>query len=826
MGAGIALKNSFSARDTNRLREIQQRWVGGVTPDVKRQVKEISLATLGTNDSRAGAAAGQFVAAIAAIEIPRNEWPELMQKLVENVGQGDDNLKQASLTTIGFICDTEDTALREALASHSNSILTAVVQGARKEETNLEVRNSAITALSDSLEFVRSNFENEGERNYIMQVVCEATQANDTRIQAGSFGCLNRIMGLYYDKMKFYMERALYGLTVIGMKNEDEDVSKLAVEFWCTVCEEEISIEDDNLAAREDHTQAELRPHYNFARVASNEVVPTLLQLLTKQDEDATDDEYNVSRAAYQCLQLFAQAIGGQVIDLVLQFVESNLNDEDWHKRDAAVSAFGAIMDGPDENVLTALAKQALPLLMSKMEDPNVHVRDSSAYALGRVCEVAHQAIGSGEQLSEILRLLFKGISENPRMATSCCWALMSIAENFAGEPGCATNALSPDFNSSCKLLLDATEKPDVNNTQLLIAAYEVLSTFVTNAANEQIPTVAELSKVILERLKAAVSMNAQVVSVEDRIVLEELQTSLVRVILQIIQRLEGEISGAADQIMETLLSLLGALSGKSSVPEDVFAAIGALANSLDADFLKYMELFTPYLYAALKDQDSPAICAMAIGLTGDIVRALGEKAAPYCNDLMNLLLEDLKSTTFDNRNKPAILQCFGDIAQAIGPQFEAYLDVVGNVLQQAANLHLQADMYDMLEYSVQLRESIMDAWSGIIQAMKQGKGNLIQPYVEPISQLIALVAQDTMSHRSEPLLRSTMGVIGDLADTFPDGDIANFFFRQDWLTALIKETRTNREFSDRTRETARWAKEQVKRQIALGSRIQGQQMS
>ena len=169
-----------------------------------------------------------------------------MPALVQNVGNGEDHLKQASLTTIGFICETEDVALRDSLVQHSNSILTAVVQGARKEEANLEVRNAAVTALSDSLEFVKTNFDNEGERNYIMQVVCEATQSGDSRIEAGAFGCLNRIMGLYYDKMKFYMEKALYGLTIIGMRNEEEDVAKLAVEFWCTVCEEEIAIEDDN----------------------------------------------------------------------------------------------------------------------------------------------------------------------------------------------------------------------------------------------------------------------------------------------------------------------------------------------------------------------------------------------------------------------------------------------------------------------------------------------------------------------------------------------------------------------------------------------------
>lgn len=226
---------------------MQARWLEQIDPNIKRTVKELALKTLSSSDTRAGMVAAQFIASIAAIELPRNQWPELMTTLVTNVGQGQDHQKQASLKTIGFICESEDPDLRASLESHSNAILTAVVQGARKEEPNDDVRNAAITALSDSLEFVRSNFENEGERNYIMQVVCEATQAQDSRIQAGAYGCLNRIMGLYYDKMRFYMEKALFGLAIQGMKSEEEDVAKLAIEFWCTVCEEEISIEDDNL---------------------------------------------------------------------------------------------------------------------------------------------------------------------------------------------------------------------------------------------------------------------------------------------------------------------------------------------------------------------------------------------------------------------------------------------------------------------------------------------------------------------------------------------------------------------------------------------------
>jgi importin subunit beta-1 len=69
---------------------------------------------------------------------------------------------------------------------------------------------------------------------------------------------------------------------------------------------------------------------------------------------------------------------------------------------------------------------------------------------------------------------------------------------------------------------------------------------------------------------------------------------------------------------------------------------------------------------------------------------------------------------------KPAILQCFGDIAGAIGGHFETYLTVVAQVLEQASTVQAGAEgPYEMYDYVISLREGIMDAWGGIIGAMK-----------------------------------------------------------------------------------------------------------
>ncbi|KAF8253599.1 ARM repeat-containing protein [Wilcoxina mikolae CBS 423.85] len=810
--AGLALKNTISARDRPRLAELQDQWLNKVDPNIKTQIKANALQTLQSNNVRAGTSAAQFIAALATIELPRNQWPELMQALVHNVEKGSDSNKQSSLTTIGYIAESDDLDLRESLSQHSNAILTAVVQGARKEEQNEDVRYAAMVALGDSLEFVRTNFENDGERNYIMQVICEATQSTEPRIQAAAFGCLNRIMSLYYDKMKFYMEKALFGLTIVGMGRPEDEVAKLAIEFWCTVCEEEINIAEENESIQQEG-MTELRPFFNFAGIATREVVPVLLELLTHQDEDAADDEYNTARAAYQCLSLYALCVGGMLISDVLQFVEANIRSEDWHKRDAAISAFGAIMEGPELKVLDPLVKQALPVLVGMMDDQVLMVKDSAAYTLGKICEQCGPAIDAQLHLPSLIQALFSGLKDSPRMASSCCWALMNLADRFGRdntEEG-EENALSKYFKDSVSALLQTTERVDADN-QLRTASYEVLSSFVGNVGDDEMASVAQLSTVILERLERTIELRAQVVGADDRNTLEEMQTSLAVVMSTITQRLDKEIKPQADRIMHILLQILTNLPPNSSVPDAIFGAVGALANALEGDFAKYMDAFVQFLYNALSNQEEQQLCAMSIGLTSDIARSIGEQVAPYCDNFMNYLLNNLQSNTLSQQFKPAILQCFGDIAQAIGGHFETYLEVVMGVLQQASGISVNSETnYDMIEYVISLREGIMDAYGGIIIAMRSGgKPNVLAPYVQHIFGFLSVVNAD--HNKTEGLMRAAMGVLGDLADAFPNGEIATYF-RADWITTMIREVRSNREYQNRTIETARWARELVKRQ-------------
>ncbi|EJP62784.1 importin subunit beta-1 [Beauveria bassiana ARSEF 2860] len=136
----------------------------------------------------------------------------------------------------------------------------------------------------------------------------------------------------------------------------------------------------------------------------------------------------------------------------------------------------------------------------------------------------------------------------------------------------------------------------------------------------------------------------------------------------------------------------------------------------------------------------------------------------------------NLRSQTLGNRFKPAVLQCFGDITSAITGHFEPILSVVAQVLEQAATVTASPDgPYEMFDYVVSLREGIADAWGGTVGAMKSSnKTQAPQQYVPTIFQLLGVIASD--STNSQSLMPSCMGVIGDLADAYPNGELVDAF--------------------------------------------------
>ncbi len=84
---------------------LSERWAA--LPDsATAPLKQSLLTTLGSPQHAAGAVAAQCVSALAAIELPLQKWPELIQTLLEFVGnQENTGLRVNTLQAIGYVCE-------------------------------------------------------------------------------------------------------------------------------------------------------------------------------------------------------------------------------------------------------------------------------------------------------------------------------------------------------------------------------------------------------------------------------------------------------------------------------------------------------------------------------------------------------------------------------------------------------------------------------------------------------------------------------------------------------------------------------------------------
>ncbi|KAJ2842410.1 karyopherin Kap95, partial [Coemansia brasiliensis] len=373
------------------------------------------------------------------------------------------------------------------------------------------------------------------------------------------------------------------------------------------------------------------RENYQFAKTALPQVLPTLLFLLTKQDEDADEDEWNVSMAAATCLSLLAQAIGNDIVAPVIPFVEQHIRNPDWHYREAAVMAFGSILDGPDPNVLTPLVSQALPVLIEMVKDQVVQVKDSAAWTLGRVCDLPIECIQLDVHLHNMISALVTGLEDSPRIVANCCWAIMNLTEQLGGTD-IKTYPLSQYFEGIITTLMRITET-NVNENNSRTSAYEAMATLASTGAQDTHSTIAKLGVAILDRLDTTVANMSQAVGMDDRLAMAELQSNLLNVLTNVARTMGRQISEISDRIMTSVLQLLNTSGKQTAAAEDAFLLVGALITALESDFTRYLESFSPFLYNALQNHEEYQLCSISVGLIGDICRSLGPDAAQYCDN-------------------------------------------------------------------------------------------------------------------------------------------------------------------------------------------------
>ena len=114
------------------------------------------------------------------------------------------------------------------------------------------------------------------------------------------------------------------------------------------------------------------------------------------------------------------------------------------------------------------------------------------------------------------------------------------------------------------------------------------------------------------------------------------------------------------DQVVEAWMAVFQ--QSHPVAEAECFILFSAIANCAEANFVRYMQVIEPHLLKALSDAENYHVCCMAIGLVGDISRAIGQQLTNngLCDKIMEALLKLLQNENLDRSVKPPVLGAFG----------------------------------------------------------------------------------------------------------------------------------------------------------------------
>lgn len=738
--------------------ERQNQW-HGLQQEAKEQVKTCLLQGLGSNDAEAAHTSAIAISVIGTLEITsaKASWPALLPVLQKGAQEAQGVQRVAALDAIGFLCEevSNDGLEDKVSQDDTNNLLSAIVNNVGAQ---VEYARPATNALYNMLSFVGHNMETDAERDVLVRCILHAAQQQDTKVRTRGMQCMARLGDMYYEYLQPYM-KDLFDTSLVGIKAEETDVVNQALDMWCSIAERE----EEMVANGADGNM-------KYIETAMPLLAPELQRLATEKPEDEDEILHSPSTFAVTLVGLASLVMGDKIIDHVMPFVNTNVNSDDWRRKDAALQLFAAIMEGTSEGAMAELVKGALPFVCRTMLEARERFVAGSAGWLLSLIMLHKLDVVPGSMMNDVMGSLVTAVGKDPAVS---CFAASAI-NHYA--TGCAVSkredlpAVDHFAGQVIKVLVERSGADDADENDLRTSLFAAVGAVVEAVGEQSLPMLRDLLVWLLSRLEAA--NNHPKTTPAERDEQQQWQYCMISVLVFLVTKLDSDIAAHGDRIMGDLLTVLQ--QGSPRAEEEAWCAIGQVANVLGEQFERYLQALGPLLFKALSTDDEEEQCKQAMSAVQDVISSISPDVARGLSpQVMEIALSHLKSDLVPRSLKPVAIDIVGAVACACGPTFHQYFHATMPILQQAAKVALDSDVADeeMAEIAYELRISLLGTFSALVVAFinqnNPASQSPVQTYVQDFLNFVSQLATDEDADEQTLLAAGTL--LCDVVCNFPE---------------------------------------------------------
>eukprot|EP00817_Percolomonadidae_sp_ATCC50343_P002403 CAMPEP_0117432868 /NCGR_PEP_ID=MMETSP0758-20121206/12289_1 /TAXON_ID=63605 /ORGANISM="Percolomonas cosmopolitus, Strain AE-1 (ATCC 50343)" /LENGTH=814 /DNA_ID=CAMNT_0005223081 /DNA_START=246 /DNA_END=2688 /DNA_ORIENTATION=+ len=741
--------------------------------DVQNQIREELKATLLSHNENVRRAAASAIAQFAIVDLQAGQWLDIIEWLT-NVALDQERplAQEAALTTLGYICENlVDMKIRlPAVRSQAHLILKCVFQGMRSQHGG--VRVSAVTAMYNSIEFINENFKIPNERNAIIQVINENTQyPHIPEVRLKSMQCLIKIVHYHYEIIEEYMTK-FKQITFHAASIDEEIIATQAIEFWNKIADKERKI----LKADDQHIR-----YLGLIAKHKNDLLGVIQKLMMNQNAYQTDNDMNRSASAGTCLSLISHIVGKEIINDISGYLFQNVTHQDWRVRESAILAFSAVIEGvKPSKKMNATCTEAIHKLLPYFKDEVMLVRDTAVFAVGRIAENHSDSIMENQAMVDlVVPSLAQALQDEPQVASKAAWSLTQIAKNVSDHK--INNPLTKFLEPLIRDLLMRSDKNDSTEENLSLNLFECLESIISHAKHSSYQHLHDVVvKEVLNRIQAYSNMNPPN---------NQLITGLLTALEALITRLDVRINNYADAIMDLLMHILEKIKG---VPRHyAYLCIGSLAVVIGKHFQTYLNRFVPLWFNDMKNFHAIEDCTITLNLIQDISSGLKGDFKILENDIMEIVMNHLTNRDIDASLKPIVVSAVSEIALGLEMNIVPYIRRICPILEYLSSYKANPDNEEDVDYMNSLRESILIAYSGLIQGPKLNPPRELLENLEGLRNLLQKVALDELTYSE--VFATALSVIGDLANVYKN-DVRQLLY-DPFIDNMIAKGCANKEY-------------------------------
>ena len=777
-----------------------------ISPEIKQKIKNNILSTLASPNIDIRKAAALAVAGICKIELPKNQWHEIFDILISTSQNENLFIQLSSLTTLEYIY--EEINIKDIDINIKAKLLNTYYLLLDNTNSNDELILSTLKSLNKFLPFINEFISNENSRKKFFDLIKKnVMNPNNEKIRQEAIKIFIDIARIYYDSFDTYIND-IFEFSILILKN-DVDMNKIWIlNLWFFIANEEDYRLNFFLK-----NNFKKQSHY-FLQKYYEQLGDICLSYITSDSFNDEEHENNLSFSSFLLIHIMSRVCQFNFIEKMIKYIEINIKSNLEKNKYSALNVFRAIIGTVHKNKFYPIIKDSLSMISDILLENAYpfHFKILSAKIMKNITnEYAEKFIKDSTYFDKLIQLFLTLINININLSQKeMIYIIIQCINNLCIKINWnelnKTNILSKHIQNICTPILKLITDLSYYNTQINITrmSFLLLSTLAERSALDTKEYMSQIFKYLITLYESVLNPN----NIKDNDIRLRYQEYLSNCLIGFF------ITKKADKnlIGNLLNNIINSFNIRDLYDEGILL-IGSISNFTQEDFIKVLDLITPYLIKGLKSTNSPSLCLSSILCLSDIIRALDSNNNIFIDKFFPLIMNILSDNSIDRNLKPICFNIISDIYIYCPIEgfnyFEQVMKILGEAIQATQiNLDENEDK-ENLEHFINLREHILESLNCVFHAIRNiNKIKEFVPYVVCIVNYINFINNDFAI--SLNIVKDSLFLLADFCQEYTK-DIKNIINIENIKTMIKKIENDEIEGKNElTIERLSWAKSAI----------------